>query len=436
MHMMPVHLKYMGQKRKEDMLDKEKSAAQKLQERTKRIDDAANLKVPDRVPIVASFSYFPAKYTGITCEDAFFNSPKWIKACKKTILDFDPDLYVTEMGYPGNVFETLGARQLLVPGRGISPFHSHQYFEDEYMKADELDYFEKETADFTIRRYMPRIYSKLKAFHSLPPLVDALFGFPEIASFAMFARPDFKEAMKALEKAGEQASEWLKTLGDFGAEMEALGYPAYAGGVTLAPYDLLPDLLRGMRGSMLDMYRQKDKVLEVCENTLLPLCVTKGTLGAKERKNKKVFIPLHRGAEGFMSIKQFETFYWPTLKKLMLALIEAGLIPVPFFEGDYTSRLEYLLELPKARVIGHFDTTDIFKAKEIVGGHICIQGNMPASLLQSGTPQLVKEHTKKLIDFVGKDGGYIMSCRSSMDEADPKLVKVWIDYTKEYGVYR
>jgi hypothetical protein len=418
------------------MLDKDKSGAQKLLERTQRINDATNLKVPDRVPIVASFSYFPAKYTGLTCEDAFFNTSEWLKACKKTALDFDPDVCVTEMGYPGKVFETLGARQLLIPGRGASALHSHQFVEDEYMRADEFDYFKNDTADFTIRQYMPRIYSKLKALGTLPPLTDGLFGFPEIASFAMFARPDFKETLHALEKAGEQAQEWIDSLGNFNSEMEALGYPSYAGGVTLAPYDLLPDLLRGMRGSMLDMYRQKGKVLEVCEQTLLPLCINKGISGSENRKNKRVFIPLHRGAEGFMSIKQFETFYWPTLKKVMLALIEAGLTPVPFLEGDYTSRLKYFLELPKGKVVGHFDTTDIFKAKDILGGHICIQGNMPASLLQSGTPQLVKEHTKKLIDIVGKDGGYIMSCRSSLDEADPALVKVWIDYTKEYGVYR
>jgi hypothetical protein len=55
--------------------------------------------------------------------------------------------------------------------------------------------------------------------------------------------------------------------------------------------------------------------------------------------------------------------------------------------------------------------------------------------LQTGTPQDIKDHTKKLIDVVGKDGGYIIACRSSMDEADPALVKVWMDYTKEYGTY-
>ena len=33
------------------------------------------------------------------------------------------------------------------------------------------------------------------------------------------------------------------------------------------------------------------------------------------------------------------------------------------------------------------------------------------------------------------DGGYIMGPKSAMDECNPELVKVWFDFTKEYGVY-
>ena len=137
-----------------------------------------------------------------------------------------------------------------------------------------------------------------------------------------------------------------------------------------------------------------------------------------------------------MSLKHFETFYWPSLKKLMLALIDKGLIPCPFFEGDYTSRLEYLTELPKGKVIGQFDTTDPVKAKEIVGDTMCIAGMMPLSLLQMGTPDSIKKYTKTLIDVVGKGGGFIMGPRAFMDECDPERVKIWVDYTKQYGVYK
>ena len=147
-------------------------------------------------------------------------------------------------------------------------------------------------------------------------------------------------------------------------------------------------------------------------------------------------MPLHRGAEGFMSLKQFETFYWPTLKGMILGFIEAGLTPCPFFEGDYTSRLEYLAELPKGKVLGHFDSSDINKVKEVLGKPCCIMGNVPSSLLQTGTQQDVKDYCKKLIDDIGKGGGFILASRSAVDEAKPENVKTMIDFTKEYGVYR
>jgi uroporphyrinogen-III decarboxylase len=53
-----------------------------------------------------------------------------------------------------------------------------------------------------------------------------------------------------------------------------------------------------------------------------------------------------------------------------------------------------------------------------------------------GTVQDVKDYCKKLIDVVGKGGGYILSPRSSTDEVKPENLKAMIEFTKEYGVYR
>ena len=143
-----------------------------------------------------------------------------------------------------------------------------------------------------------------------------------------------------------------------------------------------------------------------------------------------------RGSDDFMSAKHFERFYWPTFKKLVMALIERGATPCIFFEGSFTSRLEYLLDFPKGKMLARLDTTDIFKAKEILKAHICIQGNVPSTLLQVGSVQEVKDYCKKLIDVVGKGGGFILSPRSSTDEVKPENLKAMIDFTQEYGVYR
>ena len=47
----------------------------------------------------------------------------------------------------------------------------------------------------------------------------------------------------------------------------------------------------------------------------------------------------------------------------------------------------------------------------------------------------IKEYARKLIDIVGKDGGFIMSSNTVLDDADPERVRVWMDFTREYGVY-
>jgi hypothetical protein len=97
---------------------------------------------------------------------------------------------------------------------------------------------------------------------------------------------------------------------------------------------------------------------------------------------------------------------------------------------------EYLLELPEGKEIARLDTTNIFKAKEIPGNHVCIEGNMPVSIMQTGTAKEVRDYAKKLIDVAGKDGGYNVGARSSIGVFDPKLLKGWVDFNKEYGVYK
>jgi hypothetical protein len=415
----------------------EKTPEQLYQEREKRVSDAIQLQVPDRVPVLLGLGYFPATYTGISCEAAYYDYAQWRWANKKTILDFEPDLYRMSTGLDsGAAFEALDTKQILWPGHGVPPNHSHQFVEGEYMKADEYNAFLSDPSDFAIRTYLPRVFGALEPLKTLPSLSSLLVGTDGASLAWALDRPEFARAFESLLKAGQEASRWRAGMSSFGEEMASLGFPSHHHGTTFAPFDVISDYLRGMRGAMIDMYRQPDNLLEACEK-LLPMMVERGALAARRKgSSKRVFIPLHRGSDGFMSLKQFETFYWPTLKRLILALVNRGITPCPFFEGDYSTRLEYLLELPKGKVLCQFDATDMFRAKDVLGEHLCLMGNVPSSLLLTGTPQEVEDYCKKLIDVVGRRGGFIMSNRSSIDEAKPQNLKAMVDFTREYGVYK
>ena len=135
-----------------------------------------------------------------------------------------------------------------------------------------------------------------------------------------------------------------------------------------------------------------------------------------------------------MSNKQFEEFYWPSLRQALIGIIDAGFTPYMFSEGIYDERLEIIKDLPKGKVVWHIEQ-DIFKAKEILGGTCCIEGGPPASIMERGTVDYVKEYARKVIDVCGKDGGFIMGVAHSLMDARFENMKALADFTKEYGVY-
>ena len=414
----------------------EKTPQELFRERTKRVEDAIQLKVPDRVPFLPFFSFFPAKYAGISFEQAMYDYGKLAEVYKKAIIDFQPDMYTNPYGLisVGPTLELLDYKQLKWPGHGVDPNITFQFIEGEYMKAEEYDAFLFDPSDFMLRTIFPRIFGSLEAFKMLPSISSA-FYLRTVLRVAMLGIPEVAATLERLLKAGAEARRMMAEANSFVEEMKRLGFPCQFGATAYAPFDYIGDFFRGTRGIMLDMYRNPDKLLAAVEKAL-PIMVEGGVSPAKRSGIPRVFIPLHKGAHGFMSLEQFKTFYWPTLHKLILTLIDEGLTPCPFFEGDYTDRLEIIKDIPKGKAIYIFESTDIFKAKEILGDRVCIRGNVPAALLCTTTPQEVRDYCKKLIDVVGKGGGFIMDGSIGIpDEAKPENVKAMADFTREYGVY-
>jgi uroporphyrinogen-III decarboxylase len=237
-------------------------------------------------------------------------------------------------------------------------------------------------------------------------------------------------------KAGRELREWRPKMDAFKQEIINIGCPVNAAGLMQAPFDAISDFLRGMHGTMLDMFRQPDKLLQAIEKIKDRTLRTISQLPPPTEENNRIFMPLHRGAHGFMSLKQFETFYWPTLKKLIEATTGMGLVHIPFYEGNWEQRLEYLLDLPRGKTLARFALTDMARAKEVLGGHTCIMGGVPHSMLQTASPSEVEEHVKKLIETVGKKGGFILCVSTGIThEAKPENVRAMVDAARKYGRY-
>lgn len=416
----------------------EKTPVDLYNDRYNRIDDAINLKIPDQIPIVLDFGLLTSRYAGVPIKEIYYDHVKLGKAYEKSIPHFGPDAFMCLHFISGGVWETVGTKTQKWPGHGGPDDHVNQYIESDYMKEDEYDEFLSDPADFIVRKYLPRVCEVAEPFEDFPHLVG-LSGISGGGAIS-FTKPEVVEACKKIYKSGLIAKEWDDAKMACVRHLKSLGYPAiYQRALFQPPFDYFGDMLRGVRGIMLDMLRQPDK-LHAAMDRILPQLINRAIsiIRHSDISTSQIFFGgPHKGAEGYMSLKHFEEFYWPGMKAIILALIDKGVTPWLFWEGDYvTSRLEYLLDLPEGKVVHHFDRGDIFRAKEVLGGHHCIAGGVSPILLQAGSVTDIEEHCKKLVDVVGKDGGYILSTSCALDEAKPESVKAMIDFMQKYGVYR
>jgi hypothetical protein len=413
-------------------------AEQAFKQRTQMIIDVINLDKPERVPIIPWWGTFPAHYADVSVEDLMYDFEKLGETFRKFNSDFLPDALVScSLIGPGKAFELLDVKNYLWPGHGTPPDTSYQCIENEFMSADEYDAFIVDPSNYFMRTYLPRVLGALGPWSMLNPWTSIVeLPFVGLALIPV-GLPPVQESFQTLLEAGQVIMEWITAVGPIeGASIGGLGLPNTIGSFTKAPFDILGDTLRGTRGIMLDMYRQPDKLLAALER-LVPIATEMGVSGATSSDNPLVFIPLHKGADGFMSDKDFKKFYWPTLKAVLLGLIEAGTVPYLFVEGGYNTRLDIIVDadIPAGHAMWMFDQSDMGEVRKKLGGWATFGGNVPGSLLKTGTPQEVSDYVKKLIDDVAADGGYILANGAVLDDSTAENVHAMIDTGKEFGKY-
>ena len=409
-------------------------AEDNYKKRVNRFIDTIKLEEPERVPVLLPTGSFPLHYAGITLHTAMYDFQELRRAWFKFLHDFDMDTFSGPGEvFPGKIFEKLDYKLFKWPGHGLeldSPMY--QFIEEERMKPEDYYSLLKDPSNFMMKTFMSKALGALAPLQDLPPLTVLI-------SVAMnyvtgLNRPDVQAAFRMLAEIGDELNEFLKVMEDCEKERLALGIPHFMSGGSEAPFDILGDKLRGTKGILTDMLRRPDILLEAMER-LVPISLDAGIEAANRSGIPVSAFALHKGNDTFMSPKQFETFYWPSLKKILLGLIDEGLVPLLFAEGKYMNRLDIITDLPKGSSIWWFEDIDMAKAKEVVGKTACIAGNLPASVMQTGSPQDVKNYCRNLIEIAGRDGGYILAGGSGINKCNPDNFHAVMEAAKEYGVY-
>ncbi len=403
--------------------------------RQQRIMDCVALKTPDRMPVAMFATFWLAKYGNITCKELMYNYEGTKEIATRAVLEFEPDGVSPGLAgiAMGNALEAIDFKQLQWPGHGVDDNQPFQYLDREYMKAEEYDDFLFDPTGYYLQKYLPRVAGVFEGFEDLPSF-PGLHYVRLVTGIRSFAKPSVRQAFERVVKAAEEVDRMINHNIEWNENIARLGYPLINGSSSVSPYDFVADYFRGATGMMKDLFRHKDKLLQLLDKAttfLLKQTIT----AAKAAGHQIVMIPIHWAPDAFMSGKQFETFWWPPFRKMMMGMIDAGLTPMPLWEADCSKRLEIIKDVPPGKCIYWFERTDMVKAFEVLGDVVALRGNLSPSLMTTGQPAEVDAAVKHLVDNVFNKGGkLILDCAFGLpDETPVENVRAMFDAARKYA---
>ncbi len=413
--------------------DEKTPASERFNQRIQLVEEAAALKEPARIPICPMLGAAPYNMSGSSYRDSMYDYPKATDALVSFYQQFQPDATSHTAFTSGKANELAQSTMIDWPGRPgtrVADFSTHQVIENEYMSEDEYPELLKDFTGYMLRKYIPRAFPALKGLSDIRFVPSIVLNTTPLAS--LYSR-QAQEAFSLLAKIGEEDAKAADATNEAAGRLGECGFPPLFTGAGEAPFDIIGDYYRSTLATLTDQLEHADELAEACDMLADIQIESWQYFRSVPLPVKRVFFPLHKGMDGFMSAEQYEKIYWKPLKKCMMALIDMGVTPFIYTEGKYNTRLEQLADVPKGKVIYHFENVDMKRAKSVLGDTACISGNLSIYLLEHGTKEQVVDATKQLIDICAPGGGYIFDFDGCLDNAKPENLEAAFETVYTYG---
>ena len=187
-------------------------------ERIERLRAIYDMAPHDR-PIADAFmgaNEYVGRRGGLIGKDFIYNHEKMFGPYVDFHREFQPDVAVGTLPYPGRSWDILDFQLYVWGGQKLSDNMVIQAVEGERMSADEYKDFIADPTGFWLRQYLPRAYPALAPLAMLPEFTRISESIDTIDLLMPFAMPPFQEM---LQKLTEAAGELMKTLGAVGQTM-------------------------------------------------------------------------------------------------------------------------------------------------------------------------------------------------------------------------
>lgn len=368
-----------------------------FQERSNRISRAINLEPVDRIPVIYMATAFSPRYMGMTQAEFVTNPDAPVEvtiAAMNRLGDLD-GINMMPSAFQTVKLSLLWLSKIAMPGKEMPENELWQVQEAELMSVDDYDLILDKGWNVFLEGYRPKIL-------------------------------DMKLYEAHLEWIGKDFSEVPTTFREAGYEIMACGS-------TTIPFESLCGA-RSMPKFFLDLYRIPDKVKAVMD-VMLPNLIKMGIRAAELTGVPRVWVGGWRSASALLAPKIWDTLVFPYFYEIISALSEKGIISVLHWDQDWTRDLSRLLEFPAKKCVLNPDgMTDIREVKKILGDHMAIMGDVPATMFATGTPDDIHEYIKALVRDVGPTGLLLCPGCDGPINTRPENMEAFVAAGREYGV--
>lgn len=360
-------------------------------ERMQRLQTAIACGTPDRVPISLVMDLFAANAVGASYPEYVSSVDRAAEIMLEALAmlgDVDSLQFPT---YAPDVLGMLWLAPMKLPGRDL-PEHT-QWQMDEQVRLQPEDY-------------------------------DQILEMGWSAWFGQYIGTYLGNAVAAAQALQEAGPRWTM-------EYMRRGHVILSPLTVDHPFEHLAGA-RTVKEFTLDLYRMPDKIQAVMDVIMAEK--REQTRGLIRAVGQPIgyWVGSWRTAPEFLSPKLWDRFVWPYMKELVEIVAEEGGTPVLHYDANWDREIERLKDLPARKCILELDgKTDIFRAKKILAGHMCILGDVHPAMLSLGTVDEVKAYCRRLLTEVGPDG-YIMAMGCAVPpDAKFDNVKAMVDSVHE-----
>lgn len=375
------------------------SRASRFAEGFERIRRAIRLEPVDRVPIIYMGSAFSPRFLGMSMA--------------RYVSDFDAaslaDLQTMERiggfdgqqgtgGFTPMLLSTLWLSRVRLPGKELP--------DDSLWQVDEREVMTRADYDAVIERGWPQF---LKDY--LPRILDMqAFG-----AYLSWHGQNGPRIRQAYTDAG------YVPLRDAPLRTN-IPYEYFCGG-------------RSMQQFIIDLHRIPDKVeaaMRVVHQA--NLASIEAAPECPESSIGGCWIGGWRTASALLSPKIFDRFVWPYVVETAMAAIGKGYTPIFHWDQDWSRDVGRLAELPAGRCLLNPDgMTDLRKFKRLAGDRMAMLGDVPATLLATGTPDEVQAYVRGLVElFEGRGLLLCPGCDAPIN-ARPENMVAMVEAGHRYG---